>query len=140
VVLHQSLYDGGTSQAKLEAANAQRDKLRAQKDALSQEITMQVTNAILNMQTAEKKVQSAAQANAMAEEAFRAAETSYINQVVPMIDVLSAQTTLTNTRMQLALAEFDRQTALIQYRLALGKTPVSVMTLQDNQQMHEATH
>jgi outer membrane protein TolC len=40
-----------------------------------------------------------------------------------MIDVLSAQSALTTTRVQLALAEFDRQTALIQYHLALGDTP-----------------
>ena len=123
LVLRQPLYDGGTAKAQLAEANSQRAELRDQEEALRQGITMQVTTAVLNMQAEEKSVQSATQANATAEEAYRAAEDSYKNQVVPMIDVLSAQSALTNARVQLALAEFGRQTALIQYHLALGDAP-----------------
>ena len=129
VVLRQPLYDGGTSKAQLAAATSQRDELRDQEEALRQGITMQLTSAVLNLQSAEKKVQSATLARTTAEEAYNAAVTSYKNQVAPMIDVLGAQTALTNAGTQLALAEFERQTALIQYHLALGDAPVS--TTQD---------
>jgi outer membrane protein TolC len=129
VVLRQPLYDGGTSKAQLAAATSQRDELRDQEEALRQGITMQVTSAVLNLQSAEKKVQSATLARTTAEEAYTAAVISYKNQVVPMIDVLGAQMALTNASTQLALAEFERQTALIQYHLALGDAPVA--TTQD---------
>jgi len=125
VVLRQPLFDGGTTRAQLHAVRSQREELHDREEALRQGITMQVTNAVLTMQTAEKKVQSATQAEAAAEEAYRAAEASYKNQIVPMLDVLSAQSALTNARVQRALAEFDRQTALVQYHLALGDTPES---------------
>jgi len=123
VVLRQPLYDGGAAKAKLAEANSQRDELRDREEELRQGIIMQVTSAVLNLQAAEKKVLSATQAKASAEEAYHAAVVSYKNQVVPMIDVLGAQTALTNACTQLSLAEFDRQTALIQYHLALGDMP-----------------
>lgn len=125
IVVRQPLYDGGTAKAQLALADSQRDELRDQQEALRQGITMQVTNAVLNMQSADKSLASATQANVTAEEAYRDAEISYKNQVVPMLDVLSAQSALTNARVQLALAQFNRQTALIQYHLALGDTPKS---------------
>lgn len=132
LVVRQPLYDGGSSKAQLAAATSQRDELRAQEDALRQGIAMQVTSAILNLQAAEKSVQSARVASATAEEAYHAAVVSYQNQVVPIIDVLGAQTALTNARTQLALAEFARHTARIQYQLALGETPdIAVATQTD---------
>ena len=67
-----------------------------------------------------------------AEEAFRDAEISYKNQVVPMLDVLSAQNALTNARVQLALAQFNRQIALVQYHLALGDTLKSAMEVRES--------
>jgi outer membrane protein TolC len=123
VVARQSLFDGGTAKAQTAAADAQRDTLRAQEEALTQGITLQVTQAVLNLQMADNNVQSATLAKTTAEEAYTAAVVSYKNQVVPMIDVLAAQTALTQARTQLALAEFTRQTALVQYHLALGDTP-----------------
>jgi outer membrane protein TolC len=121
LVIRHSLSDGGTSRARMAAADAQREELRAREAALRQGITMQVTQAVLNLRAADKRVQSATTARATAEEAFAAAEVSYKNQVVPIIDVLGAQTALTAARVQLTLAEFDRQTARVQYRLALGE-------------------
>jgi outer membrane protein TolC len=86
---------------------------------------MQVSSAILNIKSAEKKVQAMTQAKNAATEGYKVAEASYKNQILPIIDVLSAQTTLTNANMQFALAEFDQQTALIQYHLAVGDLPVA---------------
>jgi outer membrane protein TolC len=123
VVVRQPLFDGGASKAQQAAATSQRDELRAKADALRQGITLQVTNAVLNLTAAEKGVQSAAQEKAVAEEAFNAATVSYKNQVVPMLDVLAAQTALTHARTQLALAEFNRHAAMVQYHLAVGDAP-----------------
>ena len=50
-----------------------------------------------------------------------------------MIDVLSAQSALTNAHVQLALAEFGRQTALIQYHLALGDTPAAAKEIREGE-------
>ena len=138
LVVRQPLYDGGTTKAKLAEATSQRDEVRDQEETLRQGITLQVTNAVLNRQTAEKKVLSATQARTTAEEAYNAAVISYKNQVVPMIDVLGAQTALTSARMQLALAEFDRQAALIQYHLALGDTPDPAETPPDHHTAQDA--
>jgi len=132
VVLRQPLYDGGTAHAKLAEVNSQRQELTDREEALTQGIAMQVTDAVLNMQAAAAKVRSATQANTTAEEAYRAAQMSYQNQVLPVIDLISAQTVRTNARVQLTLAEFDRQIAHIQYHLALGDAPDPAITSLEN--------
>jgi outer membrane protein TolC len=125
IMLRQSISDGGTSKAQLATTKSQRDELNIREQALRQGIQMQVSSAILNIKSAEKKVQAMTQAKNAATEGYKVAEASYKNQILPIIDVLSAQTTLTNANMQFALAEFDQQTALIQYHLAVGDLPVA---------------
>jgi len=132
IVVRQPIYDGGTAKAQLAAVGSQRDELLDQQEALRQGISMQVTSAVLNMQSADKSLESATLAAVTAEEAFRDAEISYKNQVVPMLDVLSAQNALTNARVQLALAQFNRQIALVQYHLALGDTLKSAMEVRES--------
>ncbi|MHB9132589.1 MAG: TolC family protein [Armatimonadota bacterium] len=120
VALEVPLFDGGISRARSNQAKAQLKQLQAREEALHQGITMQVTSAVLSLQAAQQRVLSATDALTTAQEAYRMAETSYKNQVVPMVDVLAAQTALTNARVQRELAAFDLQTAQIQLHLALG--------------------
>lgn len=123
VVVKQPLYDGGSAKAQSAAANSQLAEVAARQQELQQGIALQVTSAVLNLQSSEKKVYSASTAQATAEEAYHAAEISYANQIVPIIDLLAAQTALTQARTQLTMAKFEQNSALIQYQLALGEVP-----------------
>ncbi len=122
-MLRQSLSDGGLNKAQLAEVKSQREELNIREQTLKQGIQMQISNAILSIQSAEKKVQAMTQAKNAATEGYRVAEASYKNQILPIIDVMSAQTALTNANMQYELAEFDQQIAYIQYHLALGDLP-----------------
>ena len=123
LVLQQSIFDGGIARAQAKQAEAQEKSLEAKEESLTAGITAQVTNALLTLQAADDRVASTTLGVTTAEEASRFAEVSYKNQVVAMADVLSAQTALTNARVQHTLAGFDKQMALVQYTLALGSLP-----------------
>ncbi len=123
IMLQQAFSDGGASRARANRADAQLAQLQAQEEALRQGITTQVTNALLTLRTADRRVEATTVALNAAQEAYRFAEMSYKNQVVPIIDVLAAQTALTNARTQSALARFERLAAAVQLQLALGQTP-----------------
>ncbi len=125
LMLRQPLYDGGANKAQQANAASQREELNIKEVALIEGIKMQVNSAIMNIQTAEKKIQAMTLAQKSAVEGFKIAEASYKNQILPIIDVLGAQAALTNANMQLTMAEFDQQTALVQYHLALGDLPVN---------------
>lgn len=123
VVIRQPLYDGGTAKAQTATANSQIAEVKARQQEMQQGIALQVTNAVLSLQAVEKKLFSASIAQTAAEEAYHAAEISYANQVVPINDLLSAQTALTAVRTQLAMVQFEQNCDVIQYQLALGEVP-----------------
>ena len=121
----QTFSDGGRAKAHEQNAASQLKELQAKEQALKLGIAMQVTNGLLSVRATEERLTATAAALATAEEAYRMAEAGYKNQVGTITDVLAAQTALTNARAQQALAEFDRQSALIQLHLALGDFPSS---------------
>lgn len=123
--ISQTFADGGRAKAHEQSVTSQMKELQAKEEALKQGIAMQVTNGLLSVRAAEERLTATAASLATAEEAYRMAEASYKNQVGTITDVLAAQTTLTNARAQQALAEFDRQSAVIQLHLALGDFPSS---------------
>ena len=121
LAISQPLSDGGRAKAKEADAAAQLREVQAKEEALKQGIAMQVTNGLLTVRSADERMKATAAALATAEEAFRMAELSYRNQVGTITDVLVAQTALTAARAQHELAQFERQTAMIQLHLALGE-------------------
>jgi len=126
LVVQQSMFDGGISRAQANQAEAQYQMLQAKEEALAAGISTQVTSALLTVQAADERMKSTDAGLKTAEEAYRFAEVSYKNQVVQIVDVLTAQTALTNARVQHTLAGFDKQIALIQYALALGNLPTDI--------------
>ncbi|MHB0939763.1 MAG: TolC family protein [Armatimonadota bacterium] len=121
--ISQTFADGGRAKAHEQNALSQLKEMQAREEALKQGIAMQVTNGLLSVRAAAERVTATTAALATAQEAYRMAEASYKNQVGTITDVLAAQTALTHARAQQALAEFDRQSALIQLHLALGDFP-----------------
>ncbi len=123
VVLSQAILDGGQTKSKAKQAEAQAEQVAANAEALAQGIALQVEKAHLDVVAAEERLQATEQATLAAQEAFRLAEIGYRNQVSSMLEVLMAQTALTNTRVQWAVADFDRNTAKVALLLACGLLP-----------------
>ncbi len=124
VVIKQKIFDGKLADSQVKEALAQADKLQAKLAELRSGIAVEVSNAILNVQSARDRVETTAKAVAAAEEAYRLALLGYRNQVTPMLDVLQAQAALTKARADHEIALYDLNVAIVDAYLAMGRLPL----------------
>jgi len=120
LMVQTSVFDGGLSRAKAEEARSRRNEVLAMENEVRNAIQLQVTDAFLSYQSAQRRVETMRKALNQAEESLRLARVGYQNQVTPMTDVLAAQAELTRTRTDYLTAQYDREQARARLLFAMG--------------------
>ena len=93
-----SLWDGGATQNAIKKANAQLEQVKEANLATVDAVLLAVQKAYLNLRSAEQTIQSTQTAVAQGQESFRIATLRYRAGVGTNLDVLDAETKLTDAR------------------------------------------
>ena len=97
-----------------------REELIKSKNALEDQIRLEIKQAILDLELAEKNIPTTAKAVQQAEENLRVNEERYKAQVTTISEVLDAQTLLTQSRTNYYRALYTHHLAKAKLLRALG--------------------
>lgn len=90
-------------------------------DQIKDLIALEIKEALLNLASAEEKIEVARLAVAQAEEGFRMSEERFKEQVATSTEVLDAQTRLTNAQRNYYATLYDYHLAMSAFKRALGE-------------------
>lgn len=112
--------DGGATAARTEAARAQVKSLEAAREALRQNILLEVRKAVLNVRNARERIRIAGLTVAQAEENYSLAEGRYRTGVGDSLALSDALLALTDARLSVYQARYDLQVAQFALESATG--------------------
>ena len=119
-VLGIPLFDGGTTRAKIKEAQADLRSQEITRDQLRQNVTIEIRQALSNINDAQTRAASAGVGVTQATEAYRLATVRYQNGIGTILDEINAQAQLAQARTNLLNAQYDYQTSLAQLVRAIG--------------------
>lgn len=117
-------FDSGVTNAKIKVADATVTKAMEQAKQAKDSIQLEVRQAYLNMQEAEKRISTTQVAVAKAEEDFKISGVRYSAGVGTNIDVIDAQVALTQAKNNYIQALYDYNTSKANLVKAMGM-PIS---------------
>lgn len=123
VTLSMPIWDGGITKARVQQARAD---VKLAEDAVSEALLGVGTEAriaSLNLEEAAKRVATAAQNVALAEEALRLATVRYNAGISILVEVTDAEASLTEARVNHVNAQYDYATALAELQRATSTQP-----------------
>ncbi len=121
VGLSWPLFQGGLTRAQVRAQEATLSGLHARRDALRQQVRLEVERAQLSVATARESVSAAEEALVNARARLRLAEGRYREGVGNIIELSDAQLSATNAAVQRVRATYDLATARTELARALGR-------------------
>ncbi len=119
-VLGIPLYDGGSTHAKVKEAESDLRSQVITRDQLRQNVSVEVLQALSNINDAQTRAASAGLGAQQAAEALRLANVRYQNGIGTILDVVNAEASLATAQSNLLNAQFDYQTSLAQLTRAIG--------------------
>ncbi|MGC8736970.1 MAG: TolC family protein, partial [Dissulfurimicrobium sp.] len=119
-VMSFNIFNGLGDRARLAAASAEERRTRYKDQDINAQIGLEVRQAYFNLITAKKQLDVTEKAVAQAEETLRILKKRYENGLALMVEVLSAETALKQTRLQAAQARYDYMTAMSDLKLKTG--------------------
>jgi outer membrane protein len=119
--LSWSLFDGGLTGARVQAANASLDALRAQEEGLRTSIRVALEQATLGVKAALSSLQAAREAEGNAREQLRLAEGRYQAGAGSIIELGDAQVAESTAAAQRVQAEYNLGSARAALLRALGR-------------------
>lgn len=117
-----NIFDSGLTKSKVEQADASIAKAEQQAKQVTDGIQLEVRQAYLNMQEAEKRIDTTKVAVDKAQEDFKIAQVRYGAGVGTNIDVLDAQVALTQAKTNYIQALYDFNTSKAELEKAMGAT------------------
>lgn len=121
VGLSWPLFQGGLTRAQVREQQANINSVQAQRDALRQQVRLQVERAQLSVTTARQSVTASEEALANAREQLRLAEGRYKVGVGNIIELADAQLAATNAAVQRIQANYNLATARTELARSLGR-------------------
>jgi outer membrane protein TolC len=115
-----SIWDSGLTRGKVDAASARRQKARIEIDDTARKIELEVRTAHSNFQEAREVLESQGRVIEQAEEALRLAGARAEAGSGTQLDVLGAQTALTEARSTYFQALRDQRVAWARLERAMG--------------------
>jgi outer membrane protein len=119
-VLQWRAFEGGRVRAQVSEAKVNQQKaldtLQQQRDR----VTLEVREAVITLQEAERKIRVAAKAIAQAEENFRISQERYSTQIATSTEVVDAEALLTQARTNYFNAIYDYHLASFALKRATG--------------------
>jgi len=119
-VLGIPLYDGGTTRAKVTEAQSDLRSQQITRNQLRQNVSVEILQALSNINDAQSRAASATVGAAQAEEALRLANVRYQNGIGTILDVVNADAQLSQARTNSLNAQYDYQTSLAQLTRGIG--------------------
>lgn len=121
VFLDYPLFDSGSSSAKVSQAKESENKIRISKERLLDGIKLQIKEAFLSLQEAEKRVETSQVILKQADEALRMAEIGYKEGVTSNLELIDARISKTKAKLNYIQAIFDYKIAEAKLLFAMGK-------------------
>ncbi len=121
VVLSLNLFSGGGDRARIVEAQANYERVVAQRDRLAGTIGLEVHDAFLAHRTAREQVLVAREAVAQAEESLRIVQDRYDAGLTTVVELLDSETALTAARTGLTRALYDATVSQARLDLSLGR-------------------
>ena len=118
--LNVPVVDGGVASARTDIARAQVRSLEAAREALRQNILLEVRKAVLNIRNARERIRIAGLTVAQAEENYSLAEGRYRTGVGDSLALSDALLALTDARLSVYRARYDLQVAQFALESATG--------------------
>ena len=118
--LKWNLFSGFNTSAKMQETDAQIEELRFNAESAFAGIRLEIENARLEKINATERLAIAKKQISSAEENYRITKLQYDNGMASLITMLDAQTTLANSKANLATTTFDVLIAEAKYKKALG--------------------
>lgn len=118
--LNVPVVDGGAASARTDIARAQVRSLEAAREALRQNILLEVRKAVLNIRNARERIRIAGLTVAQAEENYSLAEGRYRTGVGDSLALSDALLALTDARLSVYRARYDLQVAQFALESATG--------------------
>ncbi len=115
------IFSGFAQKYALMQAQAQKEQLAAQRDALAQKIDFQVWQAYFDVQTAAKSMASSQKLLKSSVQAAKQAHGQYQSGVGNILNVLTTQATAASASAQLVQTKINWYMALAEFSAALGK-------------------
>lgn len=119
-VLGIPLYDGGTTRAKVAEAQSDLRSQQITRDQLRQNVSVEILQALSNINDAQTRAASATVGATQAQEALRLANVRYQNGIGTILDVVNAEAQLSQARTNSLNAQYDYQTSLAQLTRGIG--------------------
>ena len=117
------LFDSNVTQAKVKQAEATQRRIESAAQQQLDTIELEVRQAYLNIQAAEKNIQTTSTAVEKAQEDYKIAQVRYSAGVGTNLDVMDAQVALTTAKTNYIQALYDYNTSRASLEKAMG-TPV----------------
>lgn len=117
------LYDGGVTEARVDALEHRKLQLAAEQQKELDEIALQVKQALLAVEDVETRLKTAQDAVEQGREASRLASVRFTAGVGTGLELVTAQADYANARFVLANALYRQMIALAQLNYAIGVTP-----------------
>ena len=119
-VLGIPLYDGGDTRAKIKEAESDLRSQQITRDQLRQNVSVEVLQALSNINDAQTRAAAAGLGADQAAEALRLANVRYQNGLGTILDVVNAEAQAAQARTNLLNAQYDYQTSQAQLTRAIG--------------------
>lgn len=100
------------------------DQLKLQRNYLSQNLSLQVRNAITNMTRATDQIKSSKEGIAQAEKGYKIAQTRYSAGSGTLLELNDAEVSLTQAKLNYNQAIYDYLKAKVDYESILGKQDI----------------
>jgi len=124
-VLNWNLFQGGQDRARQQQAVLEQTRLETQLRELTQQIELEVLNAVNDRMVAQKSIAAAQTQLRTAQKTFEIIRKKFEQEMAPHIEFLNARTTLTNAEMALIIAQYDFQIKNIELRRTLNQSPLT---------------
>lgn len=116
--------DAGRNTAQVAEATANLEAARARIETARLAVQQQSLQALLNLIDARARIESARAGLIFAQESLRLAQGRYAAGAGSFLEVIDAQTALSNAEQTLARAEYDEVAAVLSLRHALGRSVI----------------
>ena len=117
------LLDGGRTKARLKRTRITIRQVETQQQQLADQISLDVKNALLDLQEAQQRLQAQQHTIAQAERGLSIARVRFDGGMATQLEVLDAQLALTAARTQDLQAQHDYAVALASLCYAVGVAP-----------------
>ncbi|MEL6133333.1 MAG: TolC family protein [Bacteroidota bacterium] len=118
--LNWNLFQGRQTKAQKAQAQLEKAQILNQRDELTQQVQLQVTQAYHQLAASKTNITSAKKGQQAAQEGFDFIQKRYLQQQVSFLELVQARTDLTQTKLNLNLAQYAFWKQQAQLDFALG--------------------